>query len=78
MTDSTVPDDVEPENLDAVGGLGEVLPEPLVPIYERLQLIQRFRENYGPTYTTALEGIVALFLVVGYGYWLYLYLVVGG
>lgn len=74
MTDGEVTDDID---VDDVGGLGEVLPEPLVPIYERLQLIQQFRENYGPTYTTILEAIIAALLIGGYLYWLFLFFVIG-
>lgn len=75
MSDSEAPEDaVDTEN---VGGLDEVLPEPLMPVYERFQLVQEFRETHGDSYTKFLEGIVALVLTGGYVYWLYLFFLAG-
>ena len=65
---------VETEN---VGGLGEIIPEPLVPVWTRIEMFQRFRETHGETYTKALEAMVAAVLIGGYLYWLYLFFVVG-
>lgn len=67
-------DQVDTEN---VSGLGEIIPEPLMPIWTRIELFQEFRETHGPTYTKVLEAIVAVLLVAGYVYWLYLFFVVG-
>lgn len=57
-----------------VGGLGEVLPEPLKPLWVPVERIQEFRETWGDTYTGVLEVIVGLGLTLGYVYWLILYL----
>lgn len=58
-----------------VGGLGEILPEPLQPLWRPIERIQRFRHTYGNTYVTALEAIVAVVLIGGYLWWLYLFFV---
>lgn len=60
-----------------VGGLGELIPEPLLPVWRRYELFQAFRETHGDTYTKVLEAIVAVFLTVGYVYWMYLFFVAG-
>ncbi|UWG49017.1 Uncharacterized protein HSRCO_2761 [Halanaeroarchaeum sp. HSR-CO] len=71
-TESAVEDSTED-----VGGLEEILPDPLVPIYERWLLVDEFRETHGDTYTGVLEAIVGAVLIGGYVYWLYLFFVVG-
>lgn len=65
------------EYAEKAGGLDEILPESLVPIYERWKLIDQFRENHGDTYTGILEAIVGTILIAGYGYWLYLFFFAG-
>lgn len=65
------------EYAEQVGGLDEVLPEPLVPIYQRLKLVDEFRETHGDTYTGVLEAIVGAILAGGYLYWLYLFFTTG-
>lgn len=62
---------------ESVGGLGELVPEALMPIWTRIELVQEFRETHGSTYTKALEAIVAVLLIAGYAYWLYLFFVGG-
>jgi len=57
-----------------VGGLEEVVPEPLLPVWRRIELIQSFRETHGDTYVTALEVLTATALAIGYAWWAYLYL----
>lgn len=69
-TDEAPENSVDTEN---VGGLGEIIPEPLMPIWARFQLIQEFRDTHGERYTSVLEALVALVLIGGYLYWLYLY-----
>lgn len=69
------PDD--PAETSDVGGLGEVVPEPLMPIWRRIQLVQEFRETHGDTYVTVLEALTAIALTAGYVFWLYLYFVSG-
>lgn len=61
-----------------VGGLEEVVPEPLMPIWRRIELIQSFREAHSDTYVTVLEVLTAIALAVGYAWWVYLYFVGGG
>lgn len=60
-----------------VGGLEEVLPEPLLPIYAQYELIEEFRATHGDTYVGVLEALVALVLIGGYLYWLYLFFLAG-
>jgi hypothetical protein len=60
-----------------VGGLDEVVPEPLMPVWRRVQLVQEFRRTHGETYVTVLEALTALALMVGYVFWLYLYFMGG-
>lgn len=66
------------EYAEKAGGLEEILPDSLVPIYERWLLIDKFREAHGDTYTGILEAIVGAVLTAGYVYWLYLFLDAGG
>jgi hypothetical protein len=61
-----------------VGGLEEVIPEPLMPVWRRIELIQDFRRTHGNTYVTALEILTAIALAVGYVWWVYLYFLGGG
>lgn len=67
-------DEVDTEN---VGGLDELIPQPLMPVWTRIERFQQFRETHGETYTKILEGIVAAVLIGGYVYWLYLFFVGG-
>ena len=59
-----------------VGGLGEILPESLQPLWRPIERIQGFRHTYGNTYITILEAAVAVVLIGGYLWWLYLFFVV--
>lgn len=61
-----------------VGGLAEVIPEPLMPVWRQIEKIQSFRETHGNTYVTALEILTAIALAVGYVWWVYLYFFGGG
>lgn len=56
-----------------VGGLEEVVPEPLMPVWRQIEHIQSFRETHGNTYVTALEILTAVALAAGYVWWVYLY-----
>lgn len=63
--------DDTPENSGAqAGGLGEVIPEPLLPVWRRIELVQAFRRTHGETYVGALKTLTALVLAAGYGWWL--------
>ncbi|MEE6211124.1 hypothetical protein U3A55_13320 [Salarchaeum sp. III] len=57
-----------------VGGLGEVLPEPLQPFWMPIQRIQEFRDTWGDTYTSVMELVLGLGLAIGYVWWLTIYL----
>lgn len=70
-------DPTDEVDTESVGGLDELIPESLVPVWTRIERFQAFRETHGPTYTKALEAIVAALLIGGYVYWLYLFFVVG-
>ncbi|MFC6719224.1 hypothetical protein ACFQGT_02925 [Natrialbaceae archaeon GCM10025810] len=70
------PPEIDPDDLE-VGGLDELLPAPLLPVYRQFERVQDFRETHGPTYTSYLEAILAVALIGGYVYWLYLFLVAG-
>ncbi len=73
---SARPDDEDPEeqvDTENVGGLEEVLPPQLMPIWSRIQVIQDFRRTHGQTYVQLMEAIVALVLTGGYLYWLTLF-----
>lgn len=61
-----------------VGGLDEIIPAPLMPVWARLKLIQDFRETHGDKYVTVFEALTAIVLAVGYAWWAYLYLYGGG
>ncbi|OYR42729.1 hypothetical protein DJ82_01555 [Halorubrum sp. Ib24] len=61
-----------------VGGLAEVVPDPLMPVWRRIELIQEFRRTHGDTYVTGLEILTAIALAVGYGWWVLLYFTGGG
>lgn len=73
------PKDAPEETIETeeVGGLGEIIPQPLMPVWSRIETIQQFRETHGGTYTKILEALVAAVLIGGYVYWLYLFFVVG-
>jgi hypothetical protein len=60
------------------GGLDELIPEPLMPLWRRFELIQEFRETHGDTYVTVLEVLTALVLAAGYAWWAYLYFFTSG
>ncbi|QLG63643.1 hypothetical protein [Halorarum salinum] len=78
MSDSKTAEAAEEHaDVENVGGLEEVLPDPLLPVYDRFRLVQEFRETHGDSYTKVLEGIVALVLTGGYVYWLYLFFLAG-
>jgi DNA-binding SARP family transcriptional activator len=57
-----------------VGGLGEIVPEPLMPVWRRVESVQEFRRTYGDSYVGVLEALTAAALAGGYVWWLYLFL----
>ncbi|MFC5279063.1 hypothetical protein ACFPM1_09885 [Halorubrum rubrum] len=58
-----------------VGGLEEIVPEPLMPVWKRIELVQQFRETHGNTYVTVLEALTAIVLAAGYLWWAYIYFI---
>lgn len=71
-TKDSTEDQIDTSN---VGGLEEVIPEPLMPVWKRIELIQQFRETHGDTYVTVLEALTAIVLAVGYVWWAYIYFI---
>ncbi|WP_222914789.1 hypothetical protein [Natrinema sp. SYSU A 869] len=69
-SDDPPEDMVDTEN---VGGLGEIIPPWMMPLWSRVQLIQDFRDTHGPTYIKFIEAIISIALTGGYIYWLTLY-----
>lgn len=68
------PEAVAEESMEQAGGLGEIIPEPLMPVWSRIELIQAFRRTHGEKYVGVLELLTALVLSGGYLWWLILYL----
>ena len=73
----TSPEDVAESSMEKAGGLGEIIPEPLMPVWRRIERFQAFREAHGEQYVAVLEILVAATLIIGYVWWLYLYLLGG-
>lgn len=59
------------------GGLGEIIPEPLMPVWRRVETVQSFRETHGDRYVAVLELLTAVALTGGYVWWLTLFLASG-
>lgn len=68
------PEAVAEESMQQAGGLGEVIPEPLMPIWRQIEKIQAFRSTHGDKYVGVLELLTALALTIGYVWWVLLYL----
>jgi len=74
MSDADSPEAVAEESAQQAGGLGEVVPEPLVPVWNRVEKVQAFRRTHGSKYVGALELLTALALAGGYVWWLLIFL----
>ena len=72
------PEEMAERSMEHAGGLGEIVPEPLMPIWSRIELIQAFRRTHGEQYVSVLELLTAVLLVGGYVWWLYLFFLAGG
>jgi len=68
------PEAIAEESMQQAGGLGEIVPEPLIPVWKRVELIQSFRRTHGERYVGVLEVLTGLALAAGYVWWLLLYL----
>ena len=74
MSDDDSPEAVAEQSARQAGGLGEIIPEPLMPVWSRVEKVQAFRRTHGETYVGALELLTALALAAGYVWWLLLFL----
>ena len=74
MSDDSSPEAIAEESIEQAGGLGEIVPEPLMPLWSRVELVQAFRRTHGETYVGVLELLTALVLAGGYVWWLLLFL----
>jgi len=74
MSDDDSPEAVAEQSMQQAGGLGELIPEPLMPVWNRVEKVQAFRRTHGETYVGVLELLTALALAGGYVWWLLLYL----
>ncbi|WP_135301971.1 hypothetical protein [Haloarcula amylovorans] len=71
------PEAMAEESMEKAGGLGEVIPEPLMPAWRQVERVQSFRETHGDKYVAALEVLTAIALTGGYIWWVYLFLLGG-
>ena len=67
------PEAVAEESMKQPGGLGELGPEPLMPVWKRVELVQSFRRTHGERYVGVLEVLTGFALAAGYVWWLLLY-----
>jgi hypothetical protein len=74
MSDDDSPEAVAEQSMQQAGGLGELIPEPLMPVWNRVEKLQAFRRTHGEKYVGALELLTALALGAGYVWWLLIYL----
>ncbi|WP_276274041.1 hypothetical protein [Haloarcula litorea] len=77
MSGEESPEDIAASSAEKAGGLGEIIPDPLMPVWRRVQLIQDFRDTHGEKYVAVLELLTAIALIGGYVWWIYLYLLGG-
>lgn len=61
-------------DMEPASGLGEILPEPLQPLYRPIEAVQEFRRAHSGTYIKIMEAIVAIMLTGGYVWWMYLFI----
>ena len=73
MSDDS-PESVAEESMQQAGGLGEIIPDPLLPLWNQVEKIQAFRRTHGETYVGVLELLTAVVLTGGYVWWLLIYL----
>jgi hypothetical protein len=74
MSDDDSPEAVAEKSAQQAGGLGEIIPEPLMPAWRQVEKVQAFRRTHGEKYVGALELLTALALTVGYVWWLLIFL----
>ncbi|KOX98205.1 MULTISPECIES: hypothetical protein [Halorubrum] len=74
MSDDDSPEAVAEQSAQQAGGLDEIIPEPLLPVWNQVEKVQAFRRTHGSKYVGALELLTALALTGGYVWWLLIYL----
>ncbi|MFW6317699.1 MAG: hypothetical protein ACOC06_04435 [Halorubrum sp.] len=74
MSSDDSPESIAEESAQQAGGLGEVVPEPLLPVWSQVEKVQAFRRTHGDKYVGALELLTALALTGGYVWWLLIFL----
>ncbi|TKX73946.1 hypothetical protein EXE46_11480 [Halorubrum sp. GN11_10-6_MGM] len=74
MSDDDSPESVAEESAQQAGGLGEIIPDPLLPVWNQVEKIQAFRRTHGSKYVGALELLTAIALTGGYVWWLLIFL----
>ena len=73
MSDDS-PESIAEESAPQAGGLVEIGPDPLMPVWNQVEKVQAFRRTHGSKYVGALELLTALALTGGYVWWLLIYL----
>ena len=74
MSDDDSPEAVAEQSAQQAGGLGEIVPEPLLPLWRQVEKVQAFRRTHGEKYVGVLELLTALTLTGGYVWWLLIFL----
>jgi hypothetical protein len=74
MSDDDSPEAVAEQSAQQAGGLGEIVPEPLLPLWRQVEKVQAFRRTHGEKYVGVLELLTALALTAGYVWWLLIFL----
>jgi len=74
MSNDDSPEAVAEQSAQQAGGLGEIIPDPLMPVWNRVEKVQAFRRTHGEKYVGALELLTALALTGGYVWWLLIFL----
>lgn len=74
MSDDDSPEAVAEQSAQQAGGLGEIIPEPLMPAWNQVEKVQGFRRTHGEKYVGVLELLTALVLIGGYVWWLLIFL----
>jgi len=74
MSDDDSPESIAAESAQQAGGLGEIIPDPLMPAWRQVEKVQAFRRTHGEKYVGAFELLTALVLTGGYVWWLLIFL----
>lgn len=74
MSDDSSPESIAEESMKQAGGLDEIVPEPLLPVWNQIEKVQAFRRTHGKKYVGVLELLTALTLAAGYVWWLLIFL----